>query len=52
MLFRFFRFIRSVVCYGFEELLDNGRTNARLEPIIGTIKDLEEEKELPPIKLD
>jgi hypothetical protein len=52
MLHRFISFIGSIVTYVFEELLDNGRTNTRLEPTIGTIKDLEEEKELPPIKLD
>jgi hypothetical protein len=52
MLQRFFRFISSFICYVFEELRDNTRTTTRLETTIGTIKDLEEEKELPPIKMD
>ena len=52
MLQRFFRFINSCICYVIEELLDNKKTTARLEPTIGIIKDLEKEKELPPIKFD
>jgi len=52
MLYRFFRFISCAVSYVFEELLDNSRTDPRLEPTIGPIKDLEDGKELPSIKLD
>ena len=52
MLYRFFRFISNVTSYVFEELADNNRANTRLESSIGTIKELEQEKELPPIKLD
>ena len=52
MLYRFFRFFSSVASYVFEELLDNNRTKARLEPTFATIKDLDDEKELPPIKFD
>ena len=51
MLYRFFRFISSVTTYVLEELEDN-KQNTRLEPTIGAIKDLKEEKELPTIKLD
>ena len=53
MLYGPFRFLSSLLSYVFEELLNNSKTNnRRLEPTIGPTKDLEEEKELPTIKLD
>ncbi|WP_455212277.1 hypothetical protein [Kaarinaea lacus] len=54
MLYRFFRLVGSLFAYIFEELLDNDnvKSKPRLEPATGTIRDLNEEKELPPIQLD